>query len=91
METYLSCRAFEQDDAISVTDKLEVLVAKMQSGLMISCQSTCRSVKEDVPCFIIQKLEQVAFDFQTLNNSFNHQVTFLDSFRPIQSVSFYFQ
>jgi hypothetical protein len=86
-KTYLSCRASEQAAAISVTDKLEVFVAKIQSGLMISCRSTCRRVKEDVLCFIIQELEQVAFDFQTLNNSFNHQVTFFNSFRPILSVS----
>jgi hypothetical protein len=35
-KTYLSCRASEQEAAISVTDKLEVLVAKIQSGLIIS-------------------------------------------------------
>jgi hypothetical protein len=71
-KTYLSCRASEQEAAISVTDKLEVLVAKIHSGLIISPYFTFRRVKEDVLCFIIQKLEEVAFDFQTLNNSFNH-------------------
>jgi hypothetical protein len=70
-KTYLSCRASEQEAAISVTDRLEVLVAKIQSGLIISPHFTRRSVKEDVLCFIIQELEQVAFDFQTLNDSFN--------------------
>ena len=34
--THLSCRAAPHEDAISVTDRLEVLVAKIHSGLVIS-------------------------------------------------------
>jgi len=71
-KTYLACRASEQDAAISVTDKLEVFVAKIQSGLTISPYFTFRRVKQAVLCFVIQKLEQVTFHFQTLNNSFNY-------------------
>jgi len=87
LSTYLSCRASEQEAAISVTDKLEVLVAKIHSGLIISPHLTFKGVKEDVLGFIIQELEQVSFDFETLDDSLHHQIRFFDSFRPIQSVS----
>lgn len=69
--TYFFCLASSQDEAISVTDKDEVFVAKIQEAL-VYCLAILRIRGCRLLCFTIQIFEQITLDFDALNDSFNN-------------------